>query len=297
MPKRKDIRVRDPFVLLDRGTYYLYVTSDETTLSYYTSRDLENWEEGGIAFQIPDNFWAYRDVWAAEVHAYRGKFYLFVSLLGHHGLRGTQVAVADQPGGPFIPMEDHPVTPLTQSCIDGTLFVHQDTPYILYSHDWPDHYVEGKQAYIGEICLVQLSDDMRRIVGQPEVLFASDEVPISKATPDHQIWEDKEVIRYGSDAPFVQSLSDGRLLLTWSPYLNGNYVVLGAVSETGDIHGPWVHLSQPLFDRNGGHAMFFRDSKDQLIMCLHAPEAHMLERACLFRMGEQDGVLTVLQAI
>lgn len=297
MLKRKDIRVRDPFILLDRGTYYLYATSGETTLSYYTSRDLENWEEGGVAFQIPENFWAYRDVWAAEVHAYKGKFYLFVSLLGHHGLRGTQIAVADHPGGPFLPLDDRPVTPLHQSCIDGTLFIHRGTPYILYSHDWPDHYVEGKRAYIGEICLAQLSDDLRSIVGQPEVLFASDEVPISKATPDHRIWEEKEVIRYGSDAPFVQSLSDGRLLLTWSPYLNGNYVVLGAVSETGDIHGPWTHLPHPIFDRNGGHAMFFRDGADRLLMCLHAPEAHLLERACLFQMGEQDGILTVLKEI
>lgn len=297
MLKRKDIRVRDPFILLDGDTYYLYATSGPTTLSYYTSADLESWEEGGIAFRIPENFWAYRDVWAAEVHAYQGKFYLFVSLLGRHGLRGTQIAVADHPGGPFIPLEARPVTPLDQSCIDGTLFVHQGVPYILYSHDWPDHYVEEKSAYVGEICLARLSEDLRQLVGQPTVLFASDEVPISKATPDHRSWEGKEVIRYGSDAPFVQTLSDGRLLLTWSPYLNGNYVVLGAVSEAGDIHGPWSHLPQPIFDRNGGHAMFFRDKTAQLLMCLHAPETQLLERACLFQMSEQNGLLQVTREL
>ncbi len=294
MLKRKDIRVRDPFILLDGDTYYLYCTSGQTTLSYYTSHDLENWEKGGVAFEIPENFWAYRDVWAAEVHSYKGKFYLFVSLLGHNGLRGTQIAVADHPGGPFIPLDERPVTPLDQSCIDGTLFVHRGIPYILYSHDWPDHYVAEKDAYVGEICLAQLSEDLHQIIGQPRILFSSNEVPISRATPDHRLLNGKPVIRYGSDAPFVQTLSDGHLLLTWSPYLNGNYVVLGAISESGDIHGPWAHLPRPIFDRNGGHAMFFRDKADRLLMCLHAPEAKMLERACLFQMGEQDGILQIL---
>lgn len=308
MLNRKDIRVRDPFILLDGDTYYLYCTASKTTLSYYTSHDLENWEMGGIAFEIPENFWAYRDVWAAEVHAYRGKFYLFVSLLGHSGLRGTQIAVADHPSGPFLPLVDRPVTPLDQSCIDGTLFVHQGIPYILYSRDWPDHYVEEKGAFVGQICLARLRNDLHQILGQPLVLFDSDEVPISRATPDHWLGSAhnvicnsldpaQEVLRYGSDAPFVQTLSDGRLLLTWSPYLNGNYVVLGAISETGDIHGPWAHLSQPIFDRNGGHAMFFRDKSGTLIMCLHAPESKMLERACLFQMGERDGILQILKEI
>lgn len=297
MLNRKDIRVRDPFILLDGDTYYLYGTASKTTLSYYTSHDLENWEMGGIAFEIPENFWAYRDVWAAEVHAYEGKFYLFVSLLGHSGLRGTQIAVADHPSGPFLPLVDHPATPLDQSCIDGTLFLHHGIPYLLYSHDWPDHYMPENDAYVGEICLAQLSEDLRQIIGQPMVLFASNEVPISKATPDHRLLNGKPVIRYGSDAPFVQALSDGRLLLTWSPYLNGNYVVLGAISEAGDIHGPWAHLPRPIFDRNGGHAMFFRDKSGALIMCLHAPEAKMLERACLFQMGERDGILQILKEI
>ena len=49
-------------------------------------------------------------------------YYLFVSLLGRNGRRGTQIAVADQPEGPFLPLTDHAVTPAQQSCIDGTLY-------------------------------------------------------------------------------------------------------------------------------------------------------------------------------
>lgn len=297
MLKRLDIRVRDPYILLHENVYYLYATSGEKTLSYYTSFDLENWEPGGIAFEIPADSWALKDVWAAEVHAYQEKFYLFVSLLGKHGLRGTQIAVADHPGGPFLPLENRPVTPLNQSCIDGTLFVSHGTPYIIYSHDWPDRYIVEKDAYVGRICAAQLSTDLHTIVGEPVVLFDSDQAPISRATPDHRMWEGHAVIRYGSDAPFIQSLSGGRLLLTWSPYLNGNYVVLGAICDSGSIFGPWKHLEHPVFQSNGGHAMFFHDNEERLLMCLHAPESPMLERAHLFQMEEQNGLLTVMREI
>lgn len=297
MLRRQDIRVRDPFILLENGVYYMYATTGERTLSYYYGFDLENWEEGGVAFEIPENFWAYKDVWAAEVHKYRGRFYLFVSLLGKNGLRGTQVAVSDTPAGRFVPLADRAVTPLDESCIDGSLFVDGERPYIVYSHDWPNHYVEEKGAYVGEIWAAELSEDLTEIVGAPRRLFESDEVPISKATPHHIVMKGKRTMRYGSDAPFVQRLERGALFLTWSPYLNGNYVVLGALSESGDVMGPWEHLEAPVFDRNGGHAMFFDDKDGNRLMCIHAPEIHMQERAHLFRMEEAEGSMRILEEI
>ena len=171
MLKREDIRVRDPFIVFEDGVYYLYATTGATTYSYYHSRDLENFEEGGVAFEIPDDFWAYKDVWAGEVHKYRGKFYLFVSLLGKNGLRGTQVAVSDSPRGPFLPLVPRAVTPLDQSCIDGTLYVHDGKPYIFYSHDWPDNYVEEKSAYVGELWGAELTEDLTAIKGETVVLL------------------------------------------------------------------------------------------------------------------------------
>ena len=180
MLKRRDIRVRDPFIVLDDGKYYLYATSGERTMSYYVSDDLENWEE----------------------------------------------------------------------------------------------------------------------VGKPFCLFMSDECPISKATPDRTtVYEGKPVVRYGSDAPFVQKLSNGSLFLTWSPYLNGNYVVLGVVSESGDVRGPWKHLDEPIFDGNGGHAMFFTDKDGRKIMCIHAPERDMDERTHLFNMVERNGKIEIIKEL
>ena len=295
--RRSDIRIRDPFILNENGVYYMYATSGDKTLSYYRSVDLDNWEEGGIVFEIPENFWAYKDVWAGEVHKYRGNYYLFVSLLGKNGLRGTQIAVSDKPNGHFVPLTDCAVTPLDKSCIDGTLFVCDGKPYIFYSHDWPDNYVEEKEAYIGEIWCAELSEDLTAMKGQPTRLFSSDESPLSRIAPDKITWEGKQTVRYGSDAPFIQRLSDGTLYLTWSPYLDDHYVVLGVVSESGNVYGPWKHLERPLFEDNGGHAMFFDDAVGRKIMCIHAPERHMMERARLYHMTENEGGLQILEEL
>ncbi len=189
MLKRKDIRIRDPYIVNEGGVYYMYATSGDRTVSYYVSDDLEDWEEGGVAFEIPEDFWAYRDVWASEVHKYKERFYLFVSLLGHNGLRATQIAVCDTPKGPFLPIACRGVTPEGQSCIDGTLYVDGDTPYIVYSHDWPDCYDPQKGAFVGEICAAELTSDLTAIVGEPRRLFASAEGPLSATNPHHMTWE------------------------------------------------------------------------------------------------------------
>ena len=162
-----------------------------------------------------------------------------------------------------------------------------------YSIYVPDNYDESIEAYVGEIWAAELDEELRSIVGQPQRLFRSDEVPISKQTPHHIVMNGQKTMRYGSDAPFVQKMSDGKLFLTWSPYLNGNYVVLGAVSESGEVFGEWKHLESPLFDQNGGHAMFFDDAEGRRLMCIHAPEAHLKERAHLFFAEEKEGRLAL----
>ena len=43
--------------------------------------------------------------------------------------------------------------------------------------------------------------------------------------------------------------------------------------------------------------MFFRAADYKLLMCIHAPEKHMLERAHIFEMGEQNGELVILGEI
>ena len=287
--KREDIRIRDPFVIAEGGVYYIYSSTcsrDGTTVEVYKSRDLENWDEPTVVYRMAKDSWKEKELWAPEVHRYLGKYYLFVSILGKNGLRGTEISVSDTPDGIFEPISDRPATPPTQSCIDGTLFVDGETPYIVYSHDWPDNYVAEKDVYVGEICAVELSRDLRKPVGEPFVLFASSDVPYSAAAVTPTSYLGKRLMRYGSDAPFVRRLKNGKIFLTWSPIPANNYVVLGALADS--IRGPWTHIDAPLYDNNGGHAMFFTDFDGTEKMVLHQPEKPMLERARIIPVVERD---------
>lgn len=295
--KREEIRIRDPYIVLEGDTYYMYYSLGEMSIAYYYSDDLENWEDGGVCFEADENIWSNEGVWASEVHKYKGKFYLFASPRDKKELRGTLIAVSSSPRGPFVPVTARAATPDNSSCIDGTFLVEDGKPYIIYSHDWPDNYVEDVDAYVGEICCAELNDELAGIVGEPWRIFASNEVPLSKVAPNPLPYGGKRVIRYGSDAPFVQKLSDGRLFLTWSPYLKDHYVVLGAISESGKICGPWTHLDVPVFEDDGGHAMFFKNKEGKVCMALHAPERPPRERAHIFEMCEKDGRLEIVKEI
>ena len=232
--KREDIRIRDPYIVAADGIYYMYSSTgsaDGTTVVVYRSTDLEEWGEPTDVYKLDTTTWKSKELWAPEVHCYQGKYYLFLSILGKSGLRGTEISVSDTPDGMFVPITDHPATPEDKSCIDGTLFVDNGTPYIVYSRDWPDNYVKELDAYVGQICAVELTPDLKERVGEPFILFESSEVPYSAAAPTHTKYNGEWLYRYGSDAPFINRLKDGRIFLTWSPIPNRNYVVIGAVSD------------------------------------------------------------------
>ena len=298
MLKLSEIRMRDPYILPYNGVYYLYgrVTHapEERYLYVYRSTDLENWEEPVPVFTIEEDSWYSTEMWAPEVHIYKSKFYMFITILGKHGLRGTQIAVCDTPDGTFVPLMKRSATPLEQSCIDGTLYVENDVPYIVYSHDWPDNYIKDKGYYLGEIWAVQVSEDLKEQKGIPFRLFTSLESPISATKAAIQPWGEGMVSRYGTDAPFLNLLSDGRLLLTWSPIPGMNYVVVGAISESGSIRGPWKHYDKTIFDKDGGHAMFFDDFNGQKKMCIHCPNTKPNEHILLLDVIEKDGSYEII---
>ncbi len=299
MIKTTDITMRDPFILPYDGVYYLYGTvgadRGETSLYVYRSSDMENWEEPVTIFTLTPDFWGVQDLWAPEVHVYRSKFYLFFSVMGKNGLRGTQIAVCDTPDGTFVPVVNGPATPATQSCIDGTLYIEEGIPYMVYSHDWPDTWIEDEGYYLGEICAVQMSEDLTKAVGEPFLLFTALDAEISANGPTPCDWMGEGRIRYGTDGPFLCHLSDGKLLLAWSPIPNMNYMVLAAISDSGSIHGEWRHVDTPIFDKNGGHPMFFEDFDGQKKMAIHWPEVWADEHPLILNVTEKNGTLEVAE--
>ena len=285
-----DIHIRDPFVLpvAAEQRYYLYGTRGPevwaqaaTGLDYYTSPDLECWEGPFPAFRPSAGFWADRNFWAPEAHAYRGRYYLFASFKAEGARRGTQILAADSPQGPFEPISEGPVTPSDWECLDGTLFVDAgDQPWIVFCHEWV-------QVGDGEICARRLSDDLSAVVDAPRVLFRASEAPWA-----HEL-NSKGRRGYVTDGPWLHRLTSGALLMLWSSFGDGGYTVGLARSASDDIAGPWQQLPAPLYADDGGHCMVFRAFDGQLWLALHRPNRSPDERPQFIPLRESEDALAL----
>lgn len=283
--------LHDPFILTDAAskTYFLY-TSNVASLTgekrrgtmVYTSRDLKHWSRPAVVFTPPETFWAHDGAWAPEVHFYRGRFYLFTTLhdeakplpqpspLGRATyMRGTVIAMADKPTGPFVPLkQDGPVPPPDFMTLDGTLYIDRGgQPWMIYAHEW-------LQKTDGTMEAVPLKPDLSEASGPPIHLFKGSDAP----------WLNADIVPsargsvYITDGPELFRTSDGHLLMLWSSYehahgitdAGSSYVETIARSRSGEIQGPWEQLA-PLVHEDSGHGMLFHTFEGQLMLILHRP--------------------------
>ena len=130
-----------------------------------------------------------------------------------------------------------------------------------------------------------LTGDLRAAAGEPRLLFRASEAPWVK-----KIRHSSGAEGYVTDGPFLWRDRTGRLLCLWSSFSETGYTQALAVSDTGSVDS---HFSQlpPLFDRDGGHGMVFRDLRGRLILTLHQPNIHLLERPCFIPLAEERGAL------
>ncbi|MFC4306330.1 glycoside hydrolase family 43 protein [Cohnella boryungensis] len=284
----EQIQMRDPFVLkqANESCYYLYGSTDPDIwkgkgigFDVYRSADLIHWEGPFPAFRPDPGFWSDTNYWAPEVHAYRGRFYMFATFKAEGVCRGTQILVADSPLGPFRPHSDGPATPKDWECLDGTLWVEEDgTPWMVFCHEWV-------QVTNGTVCALQLSPELDRPVGEPILLFSAQDAP----------WVDpvKNGAGYVTDGPYAHRCRDGQLLLLWSSFRQGRYAQGIARSASGGILGPWVQEPEPIFENDGGHGMIFSTFEDELLLALHTPNRTPEERPVFIGLSEKDGRLSV----
>ena len=275
MLKREEIRIRDPFILTDRENkcYYMYGTTAleehslqaKNSFTMYKSYDLEEFENGKVVLDGGKiGFWADRDYWAPEVHRYNGKYYLFGSCIAEGENRCTQIFVSDSAEGEFVPLSDKARTPKDWVCLDGTLYVENGVPYMVFSREWI-------QVKDGEMWAMELSKDLSEPVGEPFKLFSASEA--------------KGVTEFGgikgayiTDGPFM-FWENGKLRMMWSSFYEERYVVL--LAESDSIKGKWTHLGSQ-FDFCGGHGMLFEDLNGKRMISLHSPNTADLERAHFF---------------
>lgn len=286
--KLENLHVRDPFILPFENKYYFLFSPGKFAWDgkdgfYCTvSEDLVEWSEPVKCFTAPEGFWSNNNFWAPEMHYYNGNFYIFSAFgakLGHK--RCMQILKADNPLGPFE-VWSCPITPNNMNCIDGTLYVENDVPYMIYSReviDVPDR--------IGEIRCVELSKDLKEPVGEHKILFKGNEPEWAK---------EKELKFKGKDplfscvaeGPFLHKTNDGKLIMLWSSHSGpGCYVEAVAYTENGSLLGEWKHCKKFLMDSNGGHGMIFKGFDGKLKFTLHYPNGPFgEERAKIYTLEE-----------
>ncbi len=274
--KTNEIHIRDPFILHENGTYYMYGTRAKDFglkvggFDVYTSSDLENWSEPTPCFDSGCYGMNSGANWAPEVHKYNGEYYMFATFAD--GLRGTYVLRAESPLGPFRPHSNSSVTPAGWECLDGTLYVENETPYLVFCH-------EHTQIIDGTICYMELSADLTHPVGDPVLLFAgSSPFWVEEAVPG---------VHYITDGPFLFRTKDGTLLLLWSTFIREKYAECMVRFDGGSIKGAFSHLA-PLVDNDGGHGMIFKGD-DALYLTYHTPNRLGEERPVFVRLRDNGG--------
>lgn len=279
----QDIHIRDPFILPENGVYYLYGTRashfgmNPGGFDVYTSRDLIHWSEPKEIFDS-SKFDLNRGVnWAPEVHAYQGSYYLFATFTQKNSdNRGTFILKSDAPDGQFLPHSDGSITPNDWFALDGTFYVENGVPYMVFCH-------EHVQILNGTVEAVRLTDDLKQPASDPFTLFrGSDayEVPFIAGE------------RYVTDGPFLHRHENGALSLIWSTGVQGKYAQCRALSDNGSITGHWTQ--QPhLFTEDGGHGMIFQTFDGGWMLTLHRPNRQPDERPAFLPLSEVGSVLSV----
>ena len=243
------VMAADPSIIYENGTFYLFATFGGSGVKYYSSRDMVNWDDKGFAIN-KQNFngasqSSFDAFWAPEVFKYNGKYYLIYS-------GGTtsnwhiqmHLAVSDKITGGWSYYATIPLERYATLNIDGTVLIEDGKVYLYY---------HAKD----ELYAVQLSSDLKSLMGSPKIILAP-----------RQPWASHSSV--GGEGPAVFKYN-GRYYLMYSSndYYTKWYAVGYAVASSP--LGPFTDqtLDNPLLsssDGPGHNSIFTIDGSNYYIV-------------------------------
>lgn len=251
--------IRDPFLFYEDGKYYLTgskgkgdklssMFDDQDAFLCYVSEDLENFYGPYVLFDK----WESNEYWAPEIHKYKGKYYLLGTIHKKGERRGTYAFRCDSILGEYVPLSIDPITPKDEEALDGTLVIENDIPYLVYCHEW-------LQVHNGEICIIRLSDDLSKCIGESKVLFTAKDAkyvgPCDRGG-------------YVTDGPFVKK-ENGVYKMIWSTFKDENTYCLGVATSKSLFDG-WVVEDKERYGDDRGHGMLIDINGEQMLVS-HKP--------------------------
>lgn len=163
-----DLFTADPSAHVINNRVYVYpshdrdsaITFDMLDYHVFSSENMVDWTDHGVALSIKDISWAKEKAWAPDCAFYNGKYYFYFptdrSFIG--------VAVSDSPEGPFkdpigrpLISKDSPGVLNTRDFIDPSVFIDDDgTPYLFFGQI--------------DLNVIKLNDDMISYDGEVQII-------------------------------------------------------------------------------------------------------------------------------
>lgn len=266
---RSSIYLSDPAILADSATMTYYMTG--TGGRMWTSKDLDHWTGPYIVTLTDSTSWMgpHPEIWAAEPHKYKGKYYYFATFTNNDTIigeyrgtayprRASHILIADNPMGPYKPIGKDNYLPATRPTLDGTFWVDSDgKPYMVYCGEWLDN-------WNGTMERIELRPDLSGPASEADTLFRAFDAPWS-----HEIVDGKSLPSKVTDGPWLFRTATGRLGMLWTSWNDEVYTQGVAYSQSGTLAGPWIQEKEPVTE-GFGHSMLFRDFEGRTLMSVHS---------------------------
>ncbi|MBN2765292.1 MAG: family 43 glycosylhydrolase [Paludibacteraceae bacterium] len=264
------ITLSDPCILADKGTNTYYMTGTGGLL--WKSKNLREWTGPLRVAQTNPNSWMGKKpmIWAAELHEYKGKYYFFATFTNRDikidtvrgniiERRASHILVSNKAEGPYVPMKDPEYLPSHMPTLDGTFWVEDGKPYMIYCYEW-------LQNWNGTMEMIELKPDLSGSVGKSKLLFRASDSPWSREKDEMGNIVPNKV----TDGPWIFKTKTGRLGMIWTSWIYNAYTQGVAYSESGKLEGPWSHQKEPITAPDFGHGMMFRTFNGKLLMSVHS---------------------------
>lgn len=299
---RDSIFMSDPAILADESTGMYYMTGTGGML--WKSIDLEYWTGPYVVAEPDTASWMGErpQIWAAELHKYCDKYYYFATFTNNSTIihknsegvdvprRASHILVSENPEGPYRPISDKDYLPDNRPTLDGTFWVEPNgDPYMVFCGEW-------LYDNNGTMEAVRLLPDLSGSKGDPILLFKASDSPWSRDDNQEGIIRPNRV----TDGPWLFKTGSGRLGMIWTSWVNTDYTMGVAYSESGKIEGPWIHDPEPVMPPNFGHGMIFKDFNGRTLLSLHSHEntnGRYVRRPTLWEIDLSGDKLRVIKKI
>ena len=245
----------DPSIIRVGKEFWATATSSEWGPQFpiLRSTDLVNWEQVGNVFAHRPA-WATANFWAPEISTYKDKYYVYYVGRKSGGPLAVAVAIADQPGGPYV---DHgPLVSQPMGSIDPVPVTDEKGErYLIWKED-------GNSRKMPTLLWAQrLSEDGLKLLGEPKEIMRND------AAWEGAVIEGPFVVRRG---PWFYLFYSG----SGCCGLGCNYAL--GVARAKSLLGPWEkNPANPILPGNQqwkcpGHGSIVADEQGRYWLLYHA---------------------------